>query len=205
MLWVWTREPLVNMSCRERNISPKFSCKMFSKTPVTVMDVRAFRSRMSAHKESQRTKKLYFPALRAMGESLGGRDFLPDIRPTSAGFPAQKLYLWAAFPFLILLIFLGLGLRLPLAGIKIPKIGKRGFRCKKTSHFPPPKKGCPESKNPQFLYRALQGKWGFFDSEYPFLRWWEMAVFDSETLFSRFWGILTLVRANAFLSLEKTN
>ena len=35
---------------------------------------------------------------------------------------------------------LALGIRLPLTGVKIPKIGKRGFRSQKNPHFPPPQK-----------------------------------------------------------------
>ena len=42
---------------------------------------------------------------------------------------------------------------------------------------------------------------GFFDSERPFLGWWEMGFFDSETLLSRFWGFWPLQGANAFLNL----
>ena len=78
-----------------------------------------------------------------------------------------------------------LGIRLPLAGAKIPKIGKRGFRSQKKPHFLQPQIGRPESKNPHF-YRALQGKWGLF--------WggWKWGFFDSETLFSRFWGFWPL-------------
>ena len=67
-------------------------------------------------------------------------------------------------------------LRLPLTGVKIPKIRKRGLRSKKT-HFPPPQKRVLRVKKSPFLYRALQRKWGFFDSEHPFLWWWEMGVF----------------------------
>ena len=59
------------------------------------------------------------------------------------------------------------GMRLPLTGAKIPKIGKRGFRSQKTPISYHPGKGRFVSKN-SFLYRALQGKWGFFDSEHPF-------------------------------------
>ena len=71
-----------------------------------------------------------------------------------------------------------LGMRLPLTGVKIPKIGKRGFRSQKKKPFPttPEKKGCSESKIPHSPCSALYrigdfltwsalfwggGKWGF--------------------------------------------
>ena len=63
-------------STRERKISPKFSCIKFSETPsghgrpcIWVKDVRA--------------KKLYVPALGAMGRKHSGRDVRPDVRGTS--------------------------------------------------------------------------------------------------------------------------
>ena len=74
----------------------------------------------------------------------------------------------------------GVGIRLPLTGAEIPKIGKRGFRSQKTPISHHPRKGCSESKNPHFPCSALYrngdfltrntlfwggGKWGFFDSE----------------------------------------
>ena len=64
-------------------------------------------------------------------------------------------------------------IRLPLTGVKIPKIGKRGFQSQKSLSPAAPEKGTLKSP---FLYRARQlfwggGKWG---------------LFDSETLFSRF-------------------
>ena len=60
-----------------------------------------------------------------------------------------------------------LGIRLPLTGAEIPKIGKRGFRSQKNPISR--QKRVFRVKNIPFLYRALQGKWGFFDSEDPFL------------------------------------
>ena len=55
---------------------------------------------------------------------------------------------------------------MPLTGAEIPKIGKRGCRSQKT-----PEKGVPSPKIPIFLVvlSALYRKWGFFDSEHPFL------------------------------------
>ena len=78
--------------------------------------------------------------------------------------------------------------RRPCTEVKIPKIGKRGFRGQKTPISHQPGKGQFESENPRFstghdkengdfltqiaLFQ-VGGKWGFF---------------DPETLFSRFWG-----------------
>ena len=59
------------------------------------------------------------------------------------------------------------GIRLPLTGFKIAKIGKRGFQSQK-KHFLPPQTST--------LFWGGR-KWGFF---------------DSETLFSRFWGVWPL-------------
>ena len=69
----------------------------------------------------------------------------------------------------------------PPALVKIAKIGKRGFRPFRGQRTPIsqcPRNGRFESKNPEspFLYRAPQGKWGFFDSKRPFLGHWEMGV-----------------------------
>ena len=61
-----------------------------------------------------------------------------------------------------------LGMRLPLTGVKSPKSGKEGFGVKKSPSPTAPEKGVPSKKSP-FLYRAPQGKWGFFDSERPLL------------------------------------
>ena len=44
---------------------------------------------------------------------------------------------------------------------KSPKSGKEGFRSPKNPHFPPPQKRVFRVKKSPFLYRALQGKWGF--------------------------------------------
>ena len=81
---------------------------------------------------------------------------------------------------------LGLRTHPPRTGVKIPKIRKRGFGVKKNSHFPVPKKRAFWVKKSPFLCRAPQGKWGFFDSERPFLGHWEMGVFDPETVFPDF-------------------
>ena len=70
-----------------------------------------------------------------------------------------------------------LGIRLPLTGAEIPKIGKRGFRSQKSPISHHPKKRVFRVKKSPFLYRALQGRWRFFDSEHPFLGWWEMGDF----------------------------
>ena len=59
-----------------------------------------------------------------------------------------------------------------------------------------------ESKKSPFLYTALQGKWGYFDSKRPFLGHWEIKweFFDPETLFSRFWRFDPCKGADAFAS-----
>ena len=53
--------------------------------------------------------------------------------------------------------------RSPFTGVKIAKIGKRGFRGQKTPISQCPRNGRFESKKSPFLYRAPQGKWGFLD------------------------------------------
>ena len=79
--------------------------------------------------------------------------------------------------FCVLGISLDSGMRLPLTGTEIPKIGKRGFRSKKKTPFPPPqKRGLRVNINPIFLV-VLWKEMGIFDSERPFLGWWEMGVF----------------------------
>ena len=63
--------------------------------------------------------------------------------------------------------------RRPCTGVKIPKIGKRGFRGQKTPIPQRPRKGCFESENPHFFTghgkeSALlwgAGKWELFDPE----------------------------------------
>ena len=49
----------------------------------------------------------------------------------------------------------GLEMHLPLTGVNIPKIGKRGFRSQTTPIS-------PHHRKSPFLYRAPQGKWGVF-------------------------------------------
>ena len=63
----------------------------------------------------------------------------------------------------------------------------------KNPHFPPPQKRGLWVKKSPFLYRALQGKWGFVDSEPPFLGWWEMGVFGLRNPLFPILGILTPV------------
>ena len=54
-----------------------------------------------------------------------------------------------------------LGTRLPLTGVKIPKIGKRGFQSQKNPFSPTSEKGALSQKIPVSTQSA-QGKWGFF-------------------------------------------
>ena len=56
---------------------------------------------------------------------------------------------------------LELGGRLPLTGVRIPKIRKRGFRSQRTISLHP-SKGCSESKNPHFPCHALYRNGDFF-------------------------------------------
>ena len=50
-----------------------------------------------------------------------------------------------------------LGIHLPLTGVKIPKIGKRGFRSQKTPISDHPRKGRSEPKNPHFHTEHYKG------------------------------------------------
>ena len=59
---------------------------------------------------------------------------------------------------------------MPLTAVKIPKIGKEGFAPENVVPATPEKGALSPNKTP-FLYRALQGKCGFFDSEHCFLGW----------------------------------
>ena len=84
-------------------------------------------------------------------------------------------------------IRIGLGIRLPLTGVKIPKIGKRGSQSQKTPISHHPRKGRSESKKKSpFLYRALQGKWGFLTQSALFWGGGKWGFFDSETSFPDF-------------------
>ena len=58
-----------------------------------------------------------------------------------------------------------------------PQNRERRVSESKNPHFPPPQKRALRVKKSPFLYRAPQGKWGFFVSERPFLGWWEKGVF----------------------------
>ena len=58
-------------------------------------------------------------------------------------------------------------IRLPLTGVKIPKIGKRGFRSQKTPISPHTRKGRLESKTPHFPCGALYRN-GDFSTRDPF-------------------------------------
>ena len=60
---------------------------------------------------------------------------------------------------------------------KSPKSGKEGFRVKKLPFPNAPEKGDLSKKKSTFFYRPPQGKWGFLDSNRPFLGHWEMGVF----------------------------
>ena len=85
-----------------------------------------------------------------------------------------------------------LGIRLPLTGAEIPKIGKRGFRSQKTPISHHPRKGCSESKNPHFPCGALYRNGDFLTRSALFWGGGKWGFFDSETLFSRFWGFRPL-------------
>ena len=76
--------------------------------------------------------------------------------------------------------FSDLGMRLPLKGVKIPKIGKRGFRSQKNPISHHPRNGRSESKKSHFYtghykengdfwlrtpFFGVVGNGGFFDSE----------------------------------------
>ena len=61
-----------------------------------------------------------------------------------------------------------LGIRLPLTGAEIPKIGQRGFQSQKKPPLPPtPEKGVPSQKIPIFLV-VLCIEMGIFCLETPF-------------------------------------
>ena len=87
-------------------------------------------------------------------------------------------------------------------GVKIPKIGKRGFRGQKTPISHRLRQGRFESKNPHFS-TGLHKENGDFSTQSA-LFWgdgkWEF--FDPETLFSRFWGFWPLYSADAFAILN---
>ena len=85
-----------------------------------------------------------------------------------------------------------LGICLPLTGVKIPKIGKRGFRSQKTPISQHPRKGHSESKNPHFPCSALYRNGDFLTQSALFWGAGKWGFFDSETLFSRFWGFWPL-------------
>ena len=91
------------------------------------------------------------------------------------------------------------GVRLPLTGAEIPKIGKRGFRSQKTpiSHYP--RKGCSKSKNPHFPCSALYRNGDFLARNTLFWggKW---GLFGSEALFSRFCRFRPCKGANKFLN-----
>ena len=57
-------------------------------------------------------------------------------------------------------------------GVKIPRIGKRGFRSQKTPTSHQPRKGCSKSKNPHFYTEHHK-------ENHPFLGRWGMIFFDS--------------------------
>ena len=79
---------------------------------------------------------------------------------------------------------IGLGMRLPLTGVKIPKIGKRGFRSQKTPISHHPRKGRSESRNPHVYTERYKENVDLVNGGF----------FNSETLFSPILGILTPVR-----------
>ena len=81
-----------------------------------------------------------------------------------------------------------LRMRLPLTGVKNPKIGKRGFRSQKTPISPHPRKGRLESKNPHFYTGHHRENGDFLTRDALFWGGGKWGFFDSETLFSRFWG-----------------
>ena len=63
------------------------------------------------------------------------------------------------------------GTRLPLTGVKIPKIEKRGFWSQKPPFRITPGQRVLRVKKSPFLYRApLQGKWGFLTRNTLFWR-----------------------------------
>ena len=80
--------------------------------------------------------------------------------------------------------------RRPCTGVKIPKIGKRGFGVKKLPFPNAPENGDLSQKIP-FLYRAPQRKWGFLDSKRPFLGRSEMGVFRPRNPLFPILGTLT--------------
>ena len=75
---------------------------------------------------------------------------------------------------------------------------KRGFRSRKTPISPHPRKGCFESKNPHFYTRHHKENGGFLTRNAHFWGGGKWGFFDSETLFSRFWGFWPLYRADGF-------
>ena len=85
---------------------------------------------------------------------------------------------------------------LPL-GVKIPKIGPRGFRSQKKTFPATPEKGALSQKIPISIQSTANGD-SLTQSAlfYGGVKWF----FDSEPLFSRFWGFGPLSGANAFLS-----
>ena len=76
----------------------------------------------------------------------------------------------------------------PIQGSKTTKIGKRGFRSQKTPISPHPRKGRLESKNPHFYTGHHMENGDFLTRDALFWGGGKWGFFDSETLFSRFWG-----------------
>ena len=73
-------------------------------------------------------------------------------------------------------------------GVKIPKIGKRGFRGQKLPFSITSEKGALSRKIPIFLVEACR-EMGTFRLKAPFSEaTGNGSFFDPETLFSRFWG-----------------
>ena len=85
------------------------------------------------------------------------------------------------------------GKRCPLTGAKMPKIGKNeGFRSQKNPHFPPPQKRALRVKKSHFPCRALYRNGDFLTRSALFWGGGKWGFFDFETLFSRFWGFWPL-------------
>ena len=85
-----------------------------------------------------------------------------------------------------------LGIRLPLTGAKIPKIGERGFQSQIAPSSCHPRKGCSESKDPHIPCSALYRHEDFLTQRALFWGGRNWGVFAFETLFSRCWGFWPL-------------
>ena len=82
---------------------------------------------------------------------------------------------------------LGLRKRPPPTGVKIAKIGKRGFRGQKNPISQCPKNGRFESKNPHFSTGLHNENGDVLTQSAHFWDTGKWEFFDPETLFSRFW------------------